>query len=860
MTSKNCLSLALLALCGLKAVAVDVASTTLAVTLDEQAQGAVARLVSARGQELGPDKGRTALFGLSLCRTDCYTNMAYASASDATSFTVERLADGVRLVYGFADGAVEKVVCTVRAPAGDGKVRWRIRTTARTGWSVTETRYPRIPLAPQLGTTGSDDACVLGLAKGGVLRNPGANRVGWSVSGREPGNLVAQFACLYDDRGGFYLAAEDAEGHAKHLSVERTADALVFAVRCIGFAQDDAQPYDVATAAFEGKDGSLTDWHDAADIYKAWALGQPWCATPLARRPDLPVWMKDAPAMVRFGRDWLENPNDIRAWMKDYWQKEFPAAPLVMAYWGWEKRGYWVTPDYYPVHPDDATFEKLVREMRTLGGHAFPWPSGYHWTLLYTKNPDGSFVWDDRARFDSYARPHAIHNRDGQLYIRTPSWLRGGNCSCMCGGDPWTIRWWNDEVCLPLVKLGCEMIQVDQVVGGAFPPCWAKNHPHPPGEGKWKTDCFREQLVTMAATMKAVEPDSIVCFEEPNEHFNHLVGIQDYRDCEIKHEWASVFNYLYHEFVPCFQSNPRRGNRVWQAHEAADGQIPHLTPSRRDLSCNLSAVANGDFENAQTNDAGFLGWDRLNGYNGAVWSGRWFVDRAEKKDGAASLRLETGPKETVQVSQNVQTDDATAFRVGAKYRLSAWMKTGKMVRSNTIRFGVFAPGLKGLAGGGLPFPKAGEGWRRVSKDFTLPAGSEMIRIMIHIDGEATAWVDGVTLEAVAEDGTAKPLVLSERTAYDAFMKNWVALYHGKGRDWLAFGRQIKPPRLIGATQDYDGRTVPCVFHAAYESLDGRKAVVLANATAMPQDVTLVSKVRRLSLTLAPDEIRLLTTW
>ena len=133
----------------------------------------------------------------------------------------------------------------------------------------------------------------------------------------------------------------------------------------------------------------------------------------------------------------------------------------------------------------------------------------------------------------------------------------------------------------------------------------------------------------------------------------------------------------------------------------------------------------------------------------------------------------------------------------------------------------------------------------------------MIRIMIHIDGEATAWVDGVTLEAVAEDGTAKPLVLSGRTAYDVFMKNWVALYHGKGRDWLAFGRQIKPPRLIGATQDYDGRTVPCVFHAAYESLDGRKAVVLANATAMPQDVTLVSKARRLSLTLAPDEIRLL---
>ena len=233
------------------------------------------------------------------------------------------------------------------------------------------------------------------------------------------------------------------------------------------------------------------------------------------------------------------------------------------------------------------------------------------------------------------------------------------------------------------------------------------------------------------------------------------------------------------------------------------------------------------------------------------------MDRAEKKDGAASLRLETGPKETVQVSQNVLTDDAAAFRVGAKYRLSAWMKTGKMARGNSIRFGVFAPGLKGLRGGGLPFPKAGEGWKLVSQDFTLPAGSEMIRIMIHIDGEATAWVDGMTLEEVSKDGTTKPLVLSGRTAYDAFMKNWVALYHGKGRDWLAFGRQIKPPRILCAQQEYGGRSVPCVFHAAYESLDGRKAVVLANATATPQNVTLVRKDSRVALTLAPDEIKLL---
>ena len=56
MNAKSILVTALLATIGLEALAVDVASATLSVTLDEQAKGAVARLVSTHGQELGADK------------------------------------------------------------------------------------------------------------------------------------------------------------------------------------------------------------------------------------------------------------------------------------------------------------------------------------------------------------------------------------------------------------------------------------------------------------------------------------------------------------------------------------------------------------------------------------------------------------------------------------------------------------------------------------------------------------------------------------------------------------------------------------------------------------------------------------
>ena len=844
--------------------AATVTSGTLSVELDEGAKGAVTRLATAHGADLGPAAAAVPLFTLRLTRTDDFTKSAWVQASEAASFACEKTADGLKLTYCGLGEACAEVVCTVRG--GGELVRWGVAVTPKPGWALEETTYPRLLLSNGLGTSPDDDCFVVGSAKGGVTRNPGAKGPKWWARAKQPGPLVAQFATLYDDRAGFYLAAEDAAGHVKDLGASGAASGLEFSVRRLGFdAAACRQAFDVVTGGFEGTPANPCSWHDAADIYKRWAVKQAWCAKPFRARDDVPAWMRDAPAMVRFTREWLQAPDAIRGWMRDYWLKEYPAAPLVMAYWGWEKIGNWVTPEYFPVVPDDETFAKLVKDMRALGGHAFPWPSGYHWTTTYDKREDGTFKWDDRARFARVGEAHAVVNRDGKRYVRTPSWLRGGDCACLCGGDPWTIDWWNRDVCLPLTRLGCEMIQVDQVVGGAWPSCWAKHHPHGPGEGVWKTDSFRRQLVTMRDAMRAVERDAVVCFEEPNEHFNHLVGIQDYRDCESRcGEWASVFNYLYHEYLPCFQSNPRRGNRMWQAHEAADGQIPFLSPAMGDGKGPMPALRNGDFELVRADGEAFPGWEKLAGYRGVSWDGRMYVDREVKHDGAAAIRLEVKAGErAVQVSQNVPVSDAVFLAPGRKFRLSAWLKTDRMARANSVNFCFL--GARG-PGGSLPFPQPEEGWKRVSRDFTVPAGAEDLRIMLHVDGEAKAWVDGLRLEAVGADGAAQEVVLSGRGAYDAFMKRWIGLYHGAARDWLAFGRQVKPPRLVCGTQSYsmtfnggakEEAPKPVAFCNAYESLDGRRAVVVVNATAVRQPVTLYGDGRRENLTLEPDEIRIL---
>jgi hypothetical protein len=368
----------------------------------------------------------------------------------------------------------------------------------------------------------------------------------------------------------------------------------------------------------------------------------------------------------------------------------------------------------------------------------------------------------------------------------------------------------------------------------------------------------------MRAAMLPVQPDTFVCFEEPNEWFNHLVGIQDYRDCESPHEWASVFNYLYHEYLPPFQSNPRGDDLVAMAHCLVDGQIPHLVPSARDLGEPLPV--NGGFEPRGANRRALTGWDQVHGYQGVDWTGQARSDLLEKHGGAASLRLENAnASDIVQISQNVRvgTDGQDAQK---RYRLSGWLKTERMTKPNAVGFGLFGPGMKSLGQGGrLVFPAAGTGWQFVAADFTLPAGADVLRIMIHVNGSALAWVDDLSLDEIRTDRGTQPARFAASPLEARLMELWVALYHGEARPWLQFGRMLHPPKLTCATTTYQAlsrqgekhlrteRVMPAVLHNAFRAPDGADAVILANITRERQSVTLEWQGKTRSLTLPPAE-------
>ncbi len=523
------------------------------------------------------------------------------SSQDATNFSANLKNGEITLFYNRMDEYPVDVTCTASLSEKDSLVHWNLSVKIPESLILEDVQFPIVVLKAPLNGNAAADAALFGNTKGGLIRRPAELKNGTSFRGILPGTLAAQFGCYYDDRAGFYTAAYDDQGHPKVFELMRVADGLQMGWKYKVYREKSYKmDFDAVMSTFNGTDNAApADWRDAADIYKKWALQQKWCATPYAQRKDIPDWMKNGPAMVRFNREWLAEPQRIMNWLTSYWKKNFPEdIPLITAYWGWEKVASWVTPDYFPVFPSNEQFTGLVAESRKLGCHAFPWPSGYNWTLTYGKNEDGSFYWDDRKRFNEVAESHAVYQRNGQLQTKASFWLKGGETACLCPGDPFTINWWNKDICEPLIRMGCDMIQVDQVFSMVFvspPPvflgCYSRNHNHPPGPGRWMTEVFTKQLETMLASIRKIEPEAVACYEQPNEFFNHFACIQDYRDCESQRdwsfasnqiEWASAFNYIYHEFLPVFQSNPRADDPVMTGYCLVNGQMPHMRPSAKD--------------------------------------------------------------------------------------------------------------------------------------------------------------------------------------------------------------------------------------------------------------------------------------
>ncbi|MFQ5810202.1 MAG: DUF6259 domain-containing protein, partial [Armatimonadota bacterium] len=391
-------------------------------------------------------------------------------------------------------------------------------------WAVASVAFPDVVYRAPLGDDGADDCLVLPWADGSILPAPGSAT--HSRTMLYPGHAFTQFTALYDGTAGLYIAAEDREGHCKEWQLRTVKDRSVY-MGMVHRLPERVGPlrgarYDVVLKTFTG------DWRDAADIYKAWAVKQPWCGTRLAERREVPQFLKEGCAVVivsvhnpvgrakNVGPD-LERITDFAAAYRD----RTGVAHLIVVPYGWENRGTWAGINYLPAVPSNEAWRRATAALKAQGDRAAFMTSGFWWVVKRQKTSNGP-AFDDTEQLERL-QEMVIHRADGtpwfvDNYEKTDthgSWR--GLSAKLCHGSHDALDTMQ-AIFLDIARLGVPLVSFDQEIGGGqHVPCYSRTHGHPPGFGNWMWTEFRHLCGRILEQGKPTEPELGLFVENVSE-------------------------------------------------------------------------------------------------------------------------------------------------------------------------------------------------------------------------------------------------------------------------------------------------------------------------------------------------------
>ncbi len=487
----------------------------------------------------------------------------HLTSHDAEEVTVTEDARGVVIAAQRHKNAAVRVTCTFRAsrhaPVILGRIEIRSDKPRKLAW----VRFPTVAAALPLGDSGSDDAVLLPKCDGCLVTNPLANGVYANM--QYPGPASMQLLAAFDKTAGLYLASYDPGGHLKRLSARKQGNALRLSVDHVPefvLRREWRLSYDVAIATFRGGRGTgPTTWEDAADLYRAWAVKQPWCRRTLAERVsagDVPGWLT-RPSLFyayslrgdsRDGKRVNRLPQVVA--QAEAW-RDVTGGPTTFMLMAWEKQGPWVTPDYFPPFGGAEAFRAAASRLHARGHRTLVFLSGLKWTLR--KSVKGTRI-DDRAEFDRRGRMYAIGDPTGKAAVYGKPGQGVGEYAQVCPATP-LARDILLGSALECQRLGIDCVQADQIVGGGMPPCHRRDHGHPPGGGDWCAKRLYDLFAEVRRRGKAVDPDFAFSIEEPAEFFIPVLDVYHARDYK-QASWprggrgvvgVPLFTHVYHDYM-----------------------------------------------------------------------------------------------------------------------------------------------------------------------------------------------------------------------------------------------------------------------------------------------------------------------
>jgi len=472
----------------------------------------------------------------------------------ALAVTVEvRLARGSALsawrmrVSGLKRGeSVEQIVCPVICgvlKVGDGVPGEAVATPRQSEGYVFTDPYPVADSLPLMAGAGPEQPTV---GVGGFTQ-------------LYPGSQAMQLLLYYNRHAGLYLACHDSGMHVKTFAcgpLEQEGKFPAFSIGHFLPAGSTATEYDTMVGVFRG------DWHDGADVYKAWAHQQWWCEKKLAER-DIADWMRTGFGVwqmsnyhipkLKLNHSLDQIAEEVNAISRDV------GVPLAALIFNFEGGGAWTGPaGFFPPREGEDAFRAAMQKLRDAGNHGFVYMPGGNWYIAIDSY-DPPF--DSREAYEKDGRTSGIVSPDGEVH--EASWYGGWHSARLCPCRPYT-RKMTADLLLGSIERGCSIVQIDNFPCGGAEACYGADHGHPPGYGPWYTLAWRDILSDVRRRAKALNPQCAIATEGVAETYIPYLDLYDQRGANMEYfghrsdgdpmhgEPIPMFGYVYSGYIGAY--------------------------------------------------------------------------------------------------------------------------------------------------------------------------------------------------------------------------------------------------------------------------------------------------------------------
>ncbi|MHA1832785.1 MAG: DUF6259 domain-containing protein, partial [Candidatus Baldrarchaeia archaeon] len=366
---------------------------------------------------------------------------------------------------------------------------------------------------------------------GKLLANPLDYLSKNSIRGTYPG-LSLQFFSYYGERGGLYLAAYDPEVYPKAFVFEPDDDEHL-SYRLQNFPENMGlkkvynMPYPAVVGVFNG------DWITAAQIYRDWALKQPWCSKgPLETRSDFPEWLKSISLWVwNRGKTEKVGPPVIAL-------QQYLGLPVGIAPWHWWHNNPYDThlPEYYPPREGDASFKEGINKLHKSGIRMTPYINSVYWDTQIEE-------WKEAEKYS--AKNYAL-----KPYITVFCTYTKAPLAIMCS----FTEFWQNKVS-DLVSKVVNEYDVDGAYLDCLPSnplCFDPEHGHPVGGGNYFYAGYKRMIDKIRH--KAKKKDIMLSAEGCHEAYIDLLeGFLVYDEIFIHRNknlsLIPLFQFIYHGYA-----------------------------------------------------------------------------------------------------------------------------------------------------------------------------------------------------------------------------------------------------------------------------------------------------------------------